>query len=153
MRKLYKIQSISDVVTNSSSELFIMQQNDAKYIDNLVSENGGYTDTFCPVDMEYIIEHALEDDLWEMVCDLIGKDYTEAGAVRQETTIGNWHWDWWETPDKECWEVFLEMNKEAIQKEIIAKNYWAIEFEDHFEDAWEVNEEARDMCVIERSHH
>lgn len=152
MRKLYKIQSISDVVTNSSSELFIMYQDDAEHIDKLVTQNGGYCDFLCPVTMEYILEHALDDDLWEMVCDLIGKDYSEAGAVYMESSAG-WSWSWWENPDEECWQIFVEENKDAIQKQIVDKNYWAIEFEDHFADADEVNDVARDMCVIERNHH
>lgn len=147
MKKIFKIQSISDVVTNSSSELFIMYKDDADDIWNQVPD----CDVFEPVTFEYIKNHATDDDLWEMICDLIHKDYSETGAVHYPSD--KWYLDYWERPDRECWEIFLEENKEAIQENIVSKNYYAIEFDDHFENAWEVNNDARSRCITERNHH
>lgn len=149
MKKLVQIQSITDVITNSSSEVFIMHQEVASTIKDEVEAGGGYCDLYEPLTMEYIERNAPEWDLWEMILVILGDN---KGLVGDYERYGSLSWGWWRLDD-EKWKTYFEKNKDRIQKEIVDKGYWIVEFEDHFANAWEVNEDARSYCITSKSHH
>lgn len=137
MKLINGIQSISDVITNSSSEVFLMNKSTAEYYDNLPNTNG------C-ISIKEITWDWLKDNLWEweMVCDYLNIDKGILGSY-QESQI----WKgcgYWNDPDEEDWLEFLNIYKDMINEKLIGLYF--VEIEDHFSDACEVTEEARDDC-------
>ena len=128
-----KIQSFSDVITNSSSSVFVMNETDANYYGDLAHTEG------C-IDVERITMDWLSDHRYEfeMVCDMLKVD---PGTI----TYKHPKYKCWEEPDPEAWDTFLESHKEQI-KEMFRDLYW-VEIEDCFEGAYEVTEEASDDAI------
>ena len=126
-----KIQSFTDVITNSSSTVFVMHESNAKYYEQLEDTNGCIS--IERITMDWLLNNAYEA---EMVCDLLNVDISE---------IADWHdskyGGWWNTPDQETWEAFLELHKDEIDT-VFEDLYW-VDIEDHFADAYEVT---RDAC-------
>ena len=126
---LGKIKSISDVITNSSSEVFVMCKSAAKYYYNLEDTNGCIN-----------IHEITWDDLrenwcrqWryelEMICDIC--DININDIINTATC----------DMTEDDWNAFLELYHDVIQDKLIGL-YW-VDIEDHFEDAIEVSDEAR----------
>ena len=126
---LGKIKSISDVITNSSSEVFVMCKSAAKYYYNLEDTNGCIN-----------IHEITWDDLrenwcrrWcyelEMICDIC--DININDIINTATC----------DMTEDDWNAFLELYHDVIQDKLIGF-YW-VDIEDHFEDAIEVSDEAR----------
>lgn len=134
-----KIQSFSDVITNSSSSVFVMNATDANHYGDLPHTEG------C-IDVELITVDWLHDRIYEfeMVCDMLKVD--PATITCRHPKYGCW-----EEPDSETWDAFLESHKEQI-KEVFRDLYW-VEIEDHFEGAWEVTEDAYDDAIWSDSRH
>lgn len=128
-----KIQSFSDVITNSSSSVFVMNAIDANHYGDL-PHTEGYIDVE-PITMDWLHDHSYE---FEMVCDML--------KVNPETiTTKDPTYHCWDDPDPETWDAFLESHKEQI-KEVFRDLYW-VEIEDHFEGAYEVTEDAYDDAI------
>ena len=129
-----KIQSFTDVITNSSSTVFVMHSFNAQYYDQLEDTDGCID--IAPITFQWLLNNA---DEAEMVCKFLNKDISE---------ISEWHnskygyGGWWETPNQETWEAFLELHREEIET-VFEDLYW-VDIEDHFENAWNVTEEAHD---------
>jgi len=123
-----KIKSVSDVITNSSSEVFVMYKSDAEYYDNLESAMGNVT-------IQEITWDELKDwyngwsDQLEMICDVCGLNIDD---IINTTTCDMTEDDWY---------AFLELYHDIIEKKLIGL-YW-VGIRDHFEDAIEVNNQAR----------
>jgi hypothetical protein len=134
-----KIQSFSDVITNSSSSVFVMNATDANYYGDLAHAEG------C-IDVELITVDWLHDHIYEfeMVCDMLKVD--PATITCRHPKYGCW-----EEPDPETWHAFLESHKEQI-KEVFRDLYW-VEIEDHFEGAYEVTEDAYDDAIWSDGRH
>ena len=134
-----KIQSFSDVITNSSSSVFVMNETDANYYGDLAHTEG------C-IDVERITMDWLSDHRYEfeMVCDMLKVD---PGTI----TYKHPKYKCWEEPDPEAWDTFLESHKEQI-KEVFRDLYW-VEIEDCFEGAYEVTENAYDDAIWSDSRH
>lgn len=125
-----KIQSFTDVITNSSSTVFVMHSLDSDYYNMLENTDGCVSVE--KIDMEWLIRNPEEV---EMVCELLNVN------PRDITTRESFnHYEYWNTPDRETWEAFLEMHKEQIEKTF--KDLYWVDIEDHFVDAWEVTEQA-----------
>lgn len=134
-----KIQSFSDVITNSSSSVFVMNETDANYYGNLAHTEG------C-IDVERITMDWLRDRSYEfeMVCDML--------KVNPETiTTKDPKYHCWDDPDPKTWNAFLESYEEQI-KEVFRDLYW-VEIEDHFEGAYEVTEDAYDDAIWSDGRH
>ena len=136
-----KIQSFTDVITNSSSTVFVMHESNAKYYEQLEDTNGCIS--IEPITFNWLLNNAYEA---EMVCDLLNVDISE---------IADWHdskYDgWWNIPDQETWEAFLELHKDEIDT-VFEDLYW-VDIEDHFTNAYEVTEEACDDARWYESRH
>lgn len=128
-----KIQSFSDVITNSSSSVFVMNETDANYYGDLAHTEGCIDVE--RITMDWLHEHRYE---FEMVCDMLK---VNPGTITTEDP----KYHCWDDPDPETWYAFLESHKEQIQ-EVFRDLYW-VEIEDHFEGAWEVTEEASDDAI------
>jgi hypothetical protein len=130
-----KIQSFTDVITNSSSTVFVMSEFYADYYDKLENTEG------C-IDVEKIDMDWLKNNVYEfkMVCDLLDIDPSEVTVWGKHK-----YWQGWETPDQEMWETFLELHRDQIE-EVFKDLYW-VDIEDHFENAWDVTEEASDDAI------
>ena len=136
-----KIQSFTDVITNSSSTVFVMNKIDAKYYDNLPNTNG-CIDVF-PITKEWLYRNP---DEIEMVCNILDIDITT--ITTQECT--SW-WNWWKPLEQSDWENFLDSHEDLI-KEKFSDLYW-VDIEDHFVDASDVTESAYDDALWYESRH
>ena len=134
-----KIQSFSDVITNSSSSVFVMNETDANYYGDL-AHTEGCVDVE-PITMDWLRDHSYE---FEMVCDMLKVD---PGTITTEDP----KYHCWNDPDPEAWDAFLELHKEQI-KEVFRDLYW-VEIEDHFEGAYEVTENAYDDAIWSDGRH
>ena len=127
-----KIQSFTDVITNSSSTVFVMHEDDARYYERLEGAEGCID--VQPITMDWLLNNS---DEFEMVLDLLKIPYSEITTYHKF----NAYWGgYWKTPDDSVWESFLESHKEQIE-EVFQDLYW-VDIEDHFVDALEVLEEA-----------
>ncbi len=123
------IKNITDVITNSSSEVFVMNEDNALYYDRL-------EDTLDCISIEEINWDWIENQGYyeqSMVIDMCVSKLTDEERLNQ---------DKWGDFDRDDWEVFIEEHRTDIEKNLIGK-YW-VDIEDHFEDAYEVTENARD---------
>ena len=123
MKKLLKIQSISDIITNSSSEVFLMDSRDAERFKNIVPDN-------C-LDITYISWEYLRNNVDELIL-------RELSDVNIRLTT------------KEDWNKALIDYKDSFEKII---GYCLVDIEDNFPDWEEVYDEARDCCLVYESTH
>ena len=137
-----KIQSFTDVITNSSSSVFIMREDDALRYDNL--ENTSDCISIVPIDFTWVKE-------W-------GRGEVEAVMAILEmspevvtTWVNGKYCSYWEDPDPEAWNTFVDMHEDLI-KEKFRDLYW-VDIEDHFEDAWDVTQDAIDDSLWYDSRH
>ena len=149
-----KILSISDVITNSSNEVFIMSGNDAKYYDNLENTDGCVSIQL--IDLDWIL------NAWEIeaVIDICNLDKSEVCTfVENQTNKEHW-WDdiykgkrgHWEDPTPEDWKTFCELHKDAID-ELVSEELYFVDIEDHFENAYDVIESARSDALWSDNRH
>ena len=135
-----KIQSFTDLITNSSSTVFVMYEQDANYYDNLV-DTGNCIWIF-RIDMNWLRDNISE---FEMVCDLLDINPSEI------TTRSDSKWQDWQLPDQEAWNTFLDIHEEEI-KDVFQDLYW-VDIEDHFEDAYDVTNDAIGNAIWYESRH
>lgn len=134
-----KIQSFSDVITNSSSSVFVMNATDANHYGDLPHTEGCIDVELITID--WLREHSYE---FEMVCDMLKVD-------PETITTEDPKYHCWDDPDPETWDAFLESHEEQI-KEVFRDLYW-VEIEDCFEGAWEVTEDAYDDAIWSDGRH
>lgn len=117
------IKSISDVITNSSSEVFVMCKGDAEYYYNLEGTEGCVT--IYKITWDFLEENIMNE--WQMVCDVCDIGYN--------TLVNNCN-----VNEVDC-KAFLELYHDVIEKKLIGL-YW-VDIKDHFADAVEVLDNAR----------
>lgn len=137
-----KIQSFTDVITNSSSTVFVMHESDARYYEQL--ENAEGCVDIQPITMEWLKDNRYE---FEMVLDLLNIPYSEITTYHKYERCGGY----WNYPKQDVWESFLESHREQIEE--IFQDLYFVDIEDHFEDAYEVTESARDDAKWYESRH
>lgn len=146
MQEISKIQSISDIVTNSSSEVFLMSEGDANYYDSL--ENTGNCIHTEKIDWDWLEGRGLDE--WEMICEFLDIDKGEISTYR-ESNNSWWFYGYWETPNKETWEAFLYSHKDEIEEKLIG--LYLVEIEDHFKNVCDVLDSARSDSMWTESRH
>lgn len=134
---ILRIQSFTDVITNSSSSVFVMQSDIADRYRNI--EEADDCIGITPITINW-----LQRNLWEaeMVCDLLRID---------PKTIMNYKNGYYDYPTQEVWDKFLKDNRKQI-KETFKDLYW-VDIEDHFEGAYEVTEDAYGEAIWSDSRH
>lgn len=137
-----KIQSFTDVITNSSSSVFIMREDDALYYDNM--ENTSDCISITPIDYNWV-------RVW-------GRSEVEAVMAALglspelvTTWVNGKYCSYWEDPNPEVWNTFVDMHEDLI-KEKFKDLYW-VDIEDHFENAWDVTQEAMNDSIWYESRH
>lgn len=125
MKIITKIQSFSDIITNSSSEVFLMTTDNAM---DFLNRPGEISLNYTITSLDSINRWDL--DLYSGVCQL--PDFETWGCT------------------KEQWEQYLEDNKEELSKLI---GYSVIDIEDHYADWEDDSDDARDLCVGYESRH
>lgn len=121
------IKNISDVITNSSSEVFVMERPDAAEVALYAKENNIYgCISIKKIDEEWLqTEGGME---FQAICDCLGVE-NECG-------------DSWYCHTKEEWAGFYEEHKNEIKQKLIGKYF--IEIEDHFQNPEEILEFSRE---------
>jgi len=124
-----KIQSISDIITNSSSEVFIMLADEAERLEARHPEGCGCFSS------ERIDEHFIEVNKWELyaIYEALGENLSD-------------HYPCADIDDK---DFYAAMNYIMPKfEEVFKKNrYVFLDIEDHFEGYDDVYEEAEDLCL------
>lgn len=126
MRFITKIQSISDIITNSSSEVFIMTEAQADWCEREIP------DVTCihsePITWGWLKNNWYE---WEIIFDYLGCDkneiskYIEWGRNR----------GYWEEPNEDLWKMWLDENLDLINEMLVDRDLYYVNIEDHFKDA------------------
>ena len=124
MKKI--IRSVSDIITNSSSEVFVMKKEDACEVALFDKDNETY---------DCISIHKMDEDWvrtqgsWEaqMICDLIG-------------IVNPFNEDFY--PDEDEWSKFVDEHLDEMKEKVFGKYY--IDIEDHFAEAEEILEFSRE---------
>lgn len=129
MRFITKIQSISDIITNSSSETFLMHQIDADYYDNLPDTDGCITVT-------RVTEEYIRDNWWDitLIQDYLGLE--ELDGIRMDEDFYNDY-----------------INEFIIPRMDELKDLYIVDIEDHFKNAGDVLDEARSDALASENRH
>lgn len=128
MKFLTKIQSVSDIITNSSSETFIMTKDDAEYYNNL--DTGG-----C-VSIYELTKENIENNFYdvELICDYLNLNLDGA--------------DLWNSDDcKASLELYVYPNLDKLE------GLYVVNIEDHFADAYDVLCDARSDALAQEYRH
>ena len=149
-----KILSISDVITNSSSEVFVLSDIESiKDYDDL--EGFDECVDIQKIDWDFVLYYE-----YEMTVDICGLDKSEIFTfVENKNKEHNW-WDdvyngkfgHWEEPNNSDWKAFCEKHKDEIQK-VIDQDLYFVSIEDHFEDCRSVIDTASDNSLWYESRH
>ena len=124
MKKI--IRSLSDVITNSSSEVFVMKKQDACEVALFDKDNETY---------DCISIHKMDENWvrtqgsWEaqMICDLLKID-------------NPFNEDFY--PDEDDWSEFVDEHLDDMKEKLFGKYY--IDIEDHFAEAEKILEFSRE---------
>ena len=136
MKQCFIIKSISDVITNSSSEVFVLNKEDAKYFAiRSFDEDTADCITLTKMNWEWIFEQGrFETEIFQK---LLG--------VNDEILTGDC------TPTEEEWDDFMYRYEDAIYEKIQGK--YIVEIEDHFYDSDIESDKARDKCLYYENLH
>ena len=130
-----KILSISDVITNSSSEVFVMDKSNADYYESLSdSEYPGVEENIYvePIDWSFI----KNDFEWDLIMDLMGISQEESDPIENDSD----------------WDDFCEKHKKELD-DLIDRDLYFVEIEDHFTDCRDVFENAHEDCIWSDNRH
>jgi len=129
-----KIQSVSDIITNSSSEVFIVERDIAEYIDRLYPDG-----SHCIYWLE------MDDNFMENNPDEIEFMYE---FLEEEFPGGD---DWWHE-DIDI-QAAADLIKPQYLEKFSGKGYVLLSIKDHF-DHWEdASDTARSYCIGYESRH
>lgn len=120
------IKSVSDVITNSSSEVFVMKKEDACEVALFDKDN----ETCGCISIHKMDENWIRTQgSWEaqMICDLIGI----ANPFNEDLY-----------PNEDDWSEFVHEHLDEMREKVSGKYY--IDIEDHFADAEEILEFSRE---------
>lgn len=134
MKLITNLQSYTDVITNSSSTVFIMYEDDAKFYEKDTPK--GCCTIEC-IDYQWLLNHSWE---WGLVFDFLDIN---------KNTISNYIKDkwysYWDDPNKDSWKLWIDNNLSLLQEKLFGLYY--VEIEDHFEGAFEYIESASDNAL------
>lgn len=169
--KKYKIefQSFSDVITNSSSTVFLVDKNTAEELYKMVPEDYIYSDELtwdelCPEMFNIVNMSTLTTDqvakinsiLYNisnnvnMVLECLSND-TDELVIKDQEWFDSTNTYGLVTQDVKKYYDFCHDNKELIEDKLIGKVY--VDIEDHFEDTEEVYDYARCNSIWWGSQH
>lgn len=132
MRKLIQIQSFSDVITNSSSAVFLMHEEDGKSYERM--DNPCIDITPVSISKKWLLNHS---EYWDMFLEHLNltQEYMDK-PVRGDT--------------REFDSNFIDKHSLEFQR---LKDLCVVEIEDHFDDYLEVMSSAKCDCLSWESWH
>lgn len=137
MKLITKLQSYTDVITNSSSTVFLMQKEDAEFYEKDTPEGCCSIDE---IDYQWLLNNRWE---WELIFDFLDLD---KNIISKEIEYdGFWPHSYWDTPDEELWKLWIDENLVLLQEQLFGLYYVSIT--DHFEDAYDYIESAGDDAL------
>jgi hypothetical protein len=142
MKKIVKIQSISDIITNSSSEVFIMEHSLARSL-----ENDYNTDCISVDDITY--EKMLEDNWnYEIYTEMLVKLGIVTWAECNYNSSSRAY-----TENRKIFQDVLKANEEKIRKTLTDNEYAWVDIEDHFTEWENASDDAHSCCITYKSRH
>jgi hypothetical protein len=146
MKLITSIQSFTDVITNSSSSVFIMHESDANYYESTVPDD---CLTVNEITLDWIKDHYWN---WELILQACNIDFSEVSYEKTHNYgPNNQHsYTYWRDPDKEDWKHWVNMNQSKLEP-ILGKYY--VEIEDGFENSWDVTDSAYGDAIASESRH
>lgn len=146
MKLITSIQSFTDVITNSSSSVFIMHESDTVYYEGNVPEDCLIIQE---ITLDWIKEHYWNWELILRACDI---DFTEISYEKTYNYGSNnqYGYTYWADPDNEEWKRWVDVNQ--LRLEPVLGKYF-VEIEDHFEDAYDITDCAYGDAIVSESRH
>lgn len=142
MKKIIKIQSVSDIITNSSSEVFIMENSLARSLES------DYNNECISVDE--ITYDTLLQNTWDY--EIYTTLLVKLGIVSwDECDYGN-KWQTY-TEDKEKFHNIVVSHEAEIKKALTENEYALVDIEDHFTDWEDASDDAHSYCITYESRH
>jgi hypothetical protein len=137
VKLITKLQSYTDVITNSSSTVFLMHKEDAEFYEK------DTPDDCCSIEeinYQWLLNNRWE---WELVFDFL--DIDKSIISTKVKGDGFWSYSYWNDPDEDMWKLWIDNNLSLLQKKLFGLYYVSIE--DHFEDAYNYIESAGDNAL------
>ena len=137
MKLITKLQSYTDVITNSSSTVFLMHKEDAEFYEKDTPNDCGSIEE---IDYQWLLNNRWN---WELVFDFLNIDKnTISTEIKSD---GFWSYSYWDDPDDGMWEFWIDNNLSLLQEKLFGLYYVSIE--DHFKDAYNYIESAGDDAL------
>ena len=127
---MVKIKSITDVVTNSSSEVFILQRDDAYEL-----ERDYPFITVSELSLDSIEENSWFSDLYSWAVSSISNDTPYLS----------------ENIDNDGWREFIKKHQKAV--ETLVEDYVEVDIEDNYEGWDSATDEARSCSIASKNCH
>ena len=137
MKLITKLQSYTDVITNSSSTVFVMYKDDAEFYEKDTPEGCCRIEE---IDYQWLLDNRWN---WELVFDFLDID---KNTISKEIEYdGFWPSSYWEDPSEELWRHWIDDNLSLLQEKLFGLYY--VDIEDHFEGAYNYIESAEDDAL------
>jgi hypothetical protein len=143
MKLITKLQSYTDVITNSSSTVFLMHKEDAEFYEK---DTPNDCCSIEEIDQQWLLDNRWE---WELVFDFLDID---KNIISKEIEYNGYYtYTYWEDPDEDLWRLWIDENLGLLQEKLFGLYY--VDIEDHFEGAYDYIESAGDDALYTESRH
>ena len=137
MKLITQLQSYTDVITNSSSAVFLMHKEDAEFYEKDTPENCCSIEE---INHQWLLNNRWE---WELVFDFLDID---KNIISTEIEYNGYYKHiYWNDPDENMWRLWIDNNLSLLQEKLFGLYYVSIE--DHFEGAYDYIESAGDDAL------
>ena len=109
MKLITKLQSYTDVITNSSSTVFVMHKSDAEFYEKDTPNNCCSIEE---IDYQWLLDNRWE---WELVFDFLDIDKNTISTEVQSD--GFWPCSYWNDPDEVMWRLWIYDNLSLLQED------------------------------------
>lgn len=142
MKKIVKIQSVSDIITNSSSEVFIMENSLARSLEN---DYNSECISVSEIDYDTLLQNSWN---YEIYTELLVK----LGIVSWAECNYDSNWRAY-TENREKFLNIVTAHKEEISKALTENQYAYVDIEDHFTEWEDASDDAHSYCIASESRH
>lgn len=132
MKLITKLQSYTDVITNSSSTVFLMHKEDAEFYEK---DTPNDCCSIEKINHQWLLDNRWE---WELVFDFL--DIDKSIISTKVKNDGFWPYPYWNDPDEDTWRLWIDDNLSLLQEKLFGLYY--VDIEDHFEGAYDYIESA-----------
>lgn len=139
MKKIIKIQSVSDIITNSSSEVFIMENSLARSL-----ENDYNTEHISIYEINY---EELLQNTWNY------EIYTELLAKLGIVSWDECNYSGGYAENKEIFYNIVVSHETEIREALTENQYAYVDIEDHFTQWEDASDDAHSYCIAYESRH